>query len=100
MSQGQSLFLAVAMHQGQSLSIVSIHIDQMLYDLHREEVTEHHIMKSDKQISSPALSVNPACGSVGAKNVAFCVLNQEKIIFILCLILQKQTSTTRMVGPL
>ena len=38
-------------------------------------------MKSDKQISSPALSVNPACGSVGAKNVAFCVLSKKILFF-------------------
>ena len=57
------------------------------------------IMKSYKQISSPALSVNPACGSVGAKNVAFCVLSKKIWIIFFFTILQ-QTFITSMVGPL
>ena len=35
------------------------------------------VLSQSTMISSPALSINPACGSVGTKNVALCVLSKK-----------------------
>ena len=99
MSQGQSLLLAVAMHQGQSLSIVSIHIDQMLYDLHRDEVTKYH----NEKLQTNQLT-RPQCQSSlwkrgRQKRCLLCPFQENMIFFFFFTILQ-QTFITSMVGPL